>query len=69
MDSVIALSLASGAVFFLNSCSTMPAAVVAPLEIPGAHYVGNRVCFECHTNIVRKFEASPHAHLYWKTPA
>ena len=58
------MSLAGGAVFFLNSCSTMPAAVVAPLEIPGAHYVGNHACFECHTNIVRKFEASPHAHLY-----
>ncbi len=42
----------------------MPAAVVAPLEIPGAHYVGNHACFECHTNITRQFEASPHAHLY-----
>ncbi|MGA3143418.1 MAG: cytochrome c3 family protein [Verrucomicrobiota bacterium] len=61
---VMALSVAGGVVFFLNSCSTMPVAVVAPLEIPGAHNVGNHVCFECHTNIVRKFEASPHAHLY-----
>ena len=46
-------------VFFWNSCSTMPTAVVAPLEIPGAHYVGNHACFECHTNIVRQFSSQP----------
>jgi predicted CXXCH cytochrome family protein len=59
----MALSVGSGGVWLLNSCSTTPAAVVAPLEIPGAHYAGNHVCYECHTNLVRKFEASPHAHL------
>lgn len=48
----------------LNSCSFLPVAMVAPLEIPGAHYVGNRACFECHTNITRRFEASPHARLH-----
>ena len=37
--------------------------MVAPLEIPGAHYTGNHVCFECHTNLVRRFAASPHAHV------
>lgn len=45
-----------------DSCST-PGAVVAPLEIPGAHYVGNQVCEQCHGTIVREFAANPHAHL------
>ena len=58
-----ALSMGSSGVIFLNSCSSLPTAEVAPLEIPGAHCVGDHVCFECHTNIVRKFEASPHARL------
>jgi predicted CXXCH cytochrome family protein len=56
--------IAGGAVLLLfNSCSTTPTAVVAPLEIPGAHFVGNQVCAQCHAQIVREFPASPHARL------
>jgi predicted CXXCH cytochrome family protein len=51
-------------VLLLNSCSTTPDAVVAPLEIPGAHYVGNQACADCHKDIVRKFPASPHARIH-----
>jgi predicted CXXCH cytochrome family protein len=47
-----------------NSCSTTPRTVLAPLDIPGASYVGNQVCFECHSNYVRRFSASPHARLH-----
>ena len=69
----MAVALACGAgglvAVFLNSCSTMPAAVVAPLEIPGAHYVGNHTCFECHTNISRQYESSPHARLRLESAA
>lgn len=53
---VIVLALA-------NSCSTPPGIVIVPNEIPGAHYVGNRACFNCHTNYVRQFPASPHARM------
>jgi len=34
--------------------------VIAPLEIPGAHYVGNAACQDCHAELVRAFPASPH---------
>jgi len=61
----LAATLAFGvpaAAVFLISCSTSRP-IVAPLEIPGAHFVGNRVCSQCHTQITRAFESSPHAHL------
>jgi predicted CXXCH cytochrome family protein len=61
----IGLCLVGGTmVLLLNSCSTTPDAVVAPLEIPGAHYVGNQACADCHKDIVRKFPASPHARIH-----
>src|SRR5450755_3395831 len=61
----IALSFAGGVMMiFLNSCSTTPDAVVVPLEIPGAHYVGNQACADCHKDIVRIFPASPHARIH-----
>lgn len=61
----VALVAAGAAIPFLNSCSTTPAEVVAPLEIPGAHYVGNQACMDCHAEIVRKFPASPHAQIHF----
>ena len=48
----------------LNSCSTTPDPVMVPLEIPGAHYVGNQACADCHKEIVRKFPTSPHARIH-----
>lgn len=54
---------------FVNSCSTPSRDVVAPLEIPGAHYVGNKVCADCHADIVRKFPSSPHARVHFANAA
>jgi predicted CXXCH cytochrome family protein len=54
---------------FLISCSTTPTAVTVPLEIPGAHFVGNHACLDCHANIVRQFPASPHARLHFENEA
>lgn len=51
-------------VTLVNSCSTIPRTVFLPPEIPGATYVGNKVCYDCHTNIVRMFPASPHARVH-----
>jgi predicted CXXCH cytochrome family protein len=48
----------------LTSCSTVEHAAVAPPQVPGANFVGNKVCADCHTNIVRIFPASPHARFY-----
>jgi predicted CXXCH cytochrome family protein len=50
----------------LNACSSLTGGtVVSPLEIPGATWVGNRACYECHTNYVRAFAASPHARIHF----
>ena len=57
-----------GAVFILGSllsaCRTEPLALRDVPAVPGAKFVGNQVCFDCHTNISRAFLASPHARLY-----
>jgi predicted CXXCH cytochrome family protein len=50
------------------SCSTMERTVVLPPEIQGASFVGNRSCYECHTNYVRVFAASPHARVHAEGP-
>jgi predicted CXXCH cytochrome family protein len=61
----LAAGLAAVALCFLVSCSTDAPAIVSPLEIPGAHYVGNQACADCHADLVRKFPASPHARLHF----
>jgi len=47
----------------LNSCSTTGRVVVEPPMIPGATFVGDKVCLDCHAGITRAFPASPHARL------
>ena len=64
MTVIIVASGIAGCVTFLNSCSTTPATVVVPLEIPGAHYVGSKACLDCHAEIVREFPASPHGLIH-----
>ncbi len=61
----IALALGAAALISLvNSCSTLSRTVMAPPEIEGATFVGDRVCMDCHSNISRAFPASPHARLH-----
>lgn len=55
-----ALGLASVIALFLNACATLDRTVMAPPEIPGATFVGNNVCADCHTNICQIFPASAH---------
>jgi predicted CXXCH cytochrome family protein len=50
----------------LVSCSNLDRVLVAPPMIAGASFVGNKACYECHTNITRVFPASPHARLYFE---
>lgn len=47
----------------LNACSSVRGTVVSAPEIPGATFVGNRACMECHTNYVRQFHGNPHARV------
>jgi predicted CXXCH cytochrome family protein len=51
-------------VLMVNSCSTLDRTVAVPLQIPGANFVGNRACADCHANITRAFPDSPHARLH-----
>jgi DmsE family decaheme c-type cytochrome len=37
-----------------------------PPLVEGATFVGNRACYDCHTNITRVFPASPHARLHFE---
>jgi len=61
----LALTLGvGGALLLLNSCATPDRAVVVPLEIEGATFVGDKACLDCHANITRAFPASPHARLH-----
>ncbi|MBI1839561.1 MAG: hypothetical protein HYR88_01760 [Verrucomicrobia bacterium] len=52
-----------GCLLLLSSCGTIERTVVAPPHIEGASFVGNKTCFECHTNISRSFAMSRHAQI------
>ncbi len=56
--------IGSALILLLDSCSSTPDIIVAPLQIPGAHFVGNQACADCHKDIVRKFPTSPHARIH-----
>jgi predicted CXXCH cytochrome family protein len=59
----VALGLLAAAI--LSSCSTASTpTAIAPPHVPGAHFVGNQTCADCHTNIARVFPMSPHARFY-----
>jgi len=53
--------------FLLISCSTLERTLVAPPEIEGATFVGNKGCVDCHANYTRIFPASPHARIHVET--
>ena len=48
----------------LMSCSTLQRAVVVAPEVPGSTFVGNKTCYDCHTNYVRIFPSSAHARMH-----
>ncbi|HVV02356.1 MAG TPA: cytochrome c3 family protein [Verrucomicrobiae bacterium] len=51
------------AVLFQASCSSVSRTATPP-EIPGAIYVGNQACMDCHADIIRRFNASAHARIH-----
>jgi predicted CXXCH cytochrome family protein len=61
---IASVLLAAIAGLILSSCSSVTRTVVAPPEIEGAHFVGNKACVDCHENITRVFPSSPHARFY-----
>jgi predicted CXXCH cytochrome family protein len=61
---MIGLAVALAILGVLAACRTEPVAVNNVPRIPGASFVGNQVCFDCHTNINRAFLSSPHARIH-----
>jgi predicted CXXCH cytochrome family protein len=64
LPAISVLAVAGLAAVAAISCSTVNRTVLVPPQIPGATYVGNKVCAECHTNYSRLFPASPHARIH-----
>ena len=64
----LVLGFAGVALLGLNSCSTTPFALTMAPDIPGATFVGDKTCAECHTNISRIFPSSPHARIRLEDP-
>ena len=60
------ICVAVGLAVLLLACSSLTRTVVAPPEIPGASFVGNKACYDCHTNITRMFPASAHGCLHFE---
>src|SRR5437899_11856232 len=63
---IIALFLPVLLAAVLISCSTLERTVMVAPMIEGATFVGNKACYECHTEITRIFPASPHARLHFE---
>jgi len=62
------LGLAASVALALNSCSTTPVTLAVAPEVPGARFVGDHACFECHTNICRNFLGSAHVRIRLEDP-
>jgi predicted CXXCH cytochrome family protein len=61
---LLAALISGAALLLFISCSTDLSTVATPPQIPGATYVGNKACYDCHTNITRMFAASVHARIH-----
>jgi len=57
-------AVGAGTLILIAACSSTPVELSALPKVPGATFVGNQACYECHTNIHRAFQAGPHARLY-----
>lgn len=56
--------LMGGLAVVLISCSSLSRTAVLPPAIEGATFVGNRACYDCHTNHSRVFASSAHARVH-----
>lgn len=61
-----ALAVSLVAAVTMVSCATVTRTVVVPPTIPGAEFVGNENCSQCHAELVRDFKTSSHARLMAK---
>src|SRR5437879_5172192 len=66
---ILTMTVAVAGVLLVNSCSTVTRTIEAPPEIPGATFVGNKGCVECHAKYTRIFPTSPHARIHLEAAA
>jgi predicted CXXCH cytochrome family protein len=59
---------AGSVVLLVNSCSTTSSLGFAPPTIPGATFVGDKICADCHKKITRVFPTSAHARIQLEDP-
>ena len=57
----VALPVTFSAVLISCTTTPTPTTVAAPPQIPGATFVGNHACSECHDKIHEGFHGSPTA--------
>jgi predicted CXXCH cytochrome family protein len=59
-------ALVAWSLLFL-ACATVDRTIVAPLQVPGAEYVGTDECATCHSEVVDGFKHASHASLALKS--
>lgn len=65
---VLTLVFAAAGALFLGSCSTVPVRLASAPDVPGATFVGDKACAECHAAITRVFPMSAHARIRLDDP-
>ena len=64
LPALLCLSLFSAVLISCTTTPYVPTTVAAPPQIPGATFVGNHACSECHDKIHEGFHGSPHGRVY-----
>jgi predicted CXXCH cytochrome family protein len=65
-QTLLAAAAGVAVISFLVSCASVERVVVRPPDIPGASFVGNAACADCHSNLVQQFPLSPHARVHFE---
>jgi predicted CXXCH cytochrome family protein len=61
---VVCLGVAGSGALLVNSCSTTSTSGFSAPAIPGATFVGNKTCADCHKGITRIFPTSAHFRIH-----
>ena len=65
LPALLCLALASAILISCTTTRRVPVTTLAvPPQIPGATFVGNKACAECHEKIHGEFPGSPHGRFY-----
>jgi len=59
----ICLAVTGSGILLVNSCSTSSTSGFSAPDIPGATFVGNKACADCHKGITRIFPTNAHVRI------